>query len=103
MGYKKSADRQNPGHYPDSDQHWITKIKDHLRKQSLWVSDEDISNIWVLYSATSGNLRKWLQNDVLTQKFLKETHGMHIDTESVRQTVRKISEPAIRQAVLSIR
>jgi hypothetical protein len=109
--YKKQTDpRRNAepkpfnyfsGRQPD-DRHWITRLKEALKKINQRITDEDINNIWQMYSCTNGNLKRWLQDDTLLSRINKEP-VTHADMESIRQTIRKISDTAIKQVIIDAR
>ena len=93
---------QYNGKMPD-DRHWLSRIKETLKRSNLWINDEDVNNLWFIYSLTNGNLKRWLQDDTLLDKLKKEPATFHTDMESVKQTVRKVSESAIRQIIVDAR
>jgi hypothetical protein len=92
---------QQPQHGHD-ERHWILKLREASRKTGGGLNDEDVNNIWVLYSATNGMLRRWLGDGVLLDRLRKE-HIDYVDMESLRATARKISEAPLKQMVIEAR
>jgi hypothetical protein len=86
-----------------SDRHWITRLKELSRKETIWLNDEDIGNIWFLYSSTNGLFRRWLSDGTLLDRLRREQGSYH-DMESVKCTVRKISDnPGLKKIVTDAR
>jgi len=90
------------GYLPD-DKHWITRLKESSKKETVRLNDEDINNIWFMYSATGGQFKRWLSDGVLMEKIRKEPVGHQDQLESVKVTIRKISDAPLKQHIISAR
>lgn len=81
--------------------HWITRLKEFSKKESITFNDEDISNIWFMYSFTNGMFKKWLNEGTLLDRLRKEQGSMYHNMESVKSTTKKIIENSGLKKIVS--